>query len=569
MVQRILLALILSFIVTACLAQPDSLEVVSPDTLLTQSPQVDRALIEAQIVRQMNTRDLFRPFLRESSPQLSSLDLYRASYHAVGLDNALTASERHGFTTLPGIWSRAYILQHYDTFYEQSSRGSTLVYGEDDYTQPVMLTDLQAGLGDYEFNFARLGLKKNQLFGFPGLSYRLDFLAQTGLWTGIDHDQTSMRHYLSARLGKFLIETEYANWAVDASSQDLQPLWWKSSNFVIDHKLRQLYAALRNPWLDLSLLSTAERAKAGTVGLDQKNSSLQLKASKTLKVGKHSLSAEYEHLQTDLDYSPRNTSVSRIYDDLLKAVYGFSNADLNLQLEAELYDFEHLRLEGDSAWNWLGMTLGMRGMVSGLDPEPVSLIDIYNPALVITPVNQYLNAMASGYLSAHLSPALSIGLNAGLKQYHSPGTGPAWEDRTQLPFADMKAGLETSFGSYRLSAGQSVNWQGQAEPVPGGFEIAELPQWRYQTHIQLQRDMRNDNRLFGGLSYLGHSSYFSATQSGQEFSAAGIMDLWAGVQISKLFELKLSFKNVLDTDIYGVYPVPRSVHATLRWFYLN
>ena len=569
MVQRIILALILIFSGSFIYAQADSLEVAAVDTLALSQPVVDRLVIEDWVSNQLQARNLFRSFLDQPSPILNNLDLYRASYHAIGLNNPALSIQRHGFSQIPGIWSQGYYLQAYDAFYNQSTIEQSVSFDEAGYTQPVLVTDLQAGLGDYEYNFARLGLKKNQVFGFPGLYYSLDFLAQTGLWTGIDHDQTSMRHYLSAALGRFVIEAEYADWAVDASSQDLNPVWWQSSNFVIDHKLRQYYAAISSPWLDLSLLSVSEKAKAAS--LDQSNRSFQIKAEKSVQIAQHQLSASYEHMNTELDYSPQASFADRVYDDLLSAAYGYLGDKMSLSLQAGYYDFAHLRLEGDNSWNWLGMKLGVHGMKSGLENVPIDLINIYDPASYINPVNQYLDASVSGYIQADLVQGLDLSINGGQRFFRSSGISStvAWEDEAALPFVDSRLALNRSFGKYQLVASQVLNWQAETELAASGYNYTDLPQFRLQSYLQLKRDMNNNNYLFGGLSFTGHSSYISSTQNGQEFAAAGILDIWAGVQISKLFELSVSFKNVLDSDIYGVYPIPQSLHASLRWFYLN
>ena len=567
MVQRIFLALILIVLSTLIYAQLDSLEVVTEDSLRIQIPLANRQVIEYWVTDQMQARRLFQSFLRDSSPVLNSVDIYRAAYHAVGMDNMALGIQRYGFSVVPGIWSQAFYLQQYDSVYRQTVSGSTVGFTEPKYDDPVLITDLHAGLGDYEFNFARVGLKKNQIFGFPGLYYSLDFLGQTGLWTGINHNQSSMRHYLSIALGRFVIEGEYMGWAVDASSQDLKPMWWQSANYVIEHKYKQFYAALRNPWLDLSLISVSDQAKATLQNINLRNSSLQVKASKALQIGAHQLYVDYEHASSELEYTPIPTAENRVYDDLVSARYLYVGDRLNADLEARYYNLKDLYLEGDSSWNWLGMKLGVHGMKSGLANASQSVIDLYNPTATIYPVSQILNAQYSGYVSANLLQDIELSLNAGQKVLDSSGS--TWSDQTTLPFADLKLGLQKDYGKYRLSASQVLNWQAEADAARPGIYYTELPGFRYQSYLQLKRDMDNDNALFAGLSYVGHSSYFSSTQTAQEFAAAGIMDMWAGVQISKLFELTLSFKNVLDSDIYGIYPIPRSVHASLRWFYLN
>ncbi|HOH47354.1 MAG TPA: hypothetical protein PLX59_05890, partial [Candidatus Cloacimonadota bacterium] len=63
--------------------------------------------------------------------------------------------------------------------------------------------------------------------------------------------------------------------------------------------------------------------------------------------------------------------------------------------------------------------------------------------------------------------------------------------------------------------------------------------------------------------------YYLSIMPPVKITGSAIMDMWAGVQISKLFDFTVSFKNVFDSDLYGTYPIPQSVHANLHWYYLN
>jgi hypothetical protein len=51
--------------------------------------------------------------------------------------------------------------------------------------------------------------------------------------------------------------------------------------------------------------------------------------------------------------------------------------------------------------------------------------------------------------------------------------------------------------------------------------------------------------------------------------ASTVLDVFAGVRISKLFDFNVSVKNLLSTSIYGLYPIPLSIHANVRWFFIN
>jgi len=48
-----------------------------------------------------------------------------------------------------------------------------------------------------------------------------------------------------------------------------------------------------------------------------------------------------------------------------------------------------------------------------------------------------------------------------------------------------------------------------------------------------------------------------------------VIDIWAGVKIGRRFDFQVTYKNLLDSRIYEAEPLPGSLQASLRWYFLN
>ncbi|MDZ4182075.1 MAG: hypothetical protein U1B83_04295, partial [Candidatus Cloacimonadaceae bacterium] len=118
-------------------------------------------------------------------------------------------------------------------------------------------------------------------------------------------------------------------------------------------------------------------------------------------------------------------------------------------------------------------------------------------------------------------------------------------------------------GDYLIDLEHDTLWQ-QEDDI-----LREHPQWQLRNTLVITRVLPYNNAIFAGLGILGHTEYRTLDPSAFLVESSAALDLWAGVRITNLFELSVAFKNVGDASIYGVYPIPASLHASIRWFYLN
>ena len=186
---------------------------------------------------------------------------------------------------------------------------------------------------------------------------------------------------------------------------------------------------------------------------------------------------------------------------------------------------------------------------------------------------QFITSDYAAILNTDSYYGISARLQGGLRSFKKAGvaiTGTGdYSTQQDLPYFDLMLGYGRSFGTIDLSLKQTVNYQSQDEAQQSFMKLTEIPQWRYQSSMILQKNLPRHNTIRAGLSIWGHSDYYLPIVTPVLIEGSAITDIWAGVQISRLFDFTVAFKNIFDTDLYATYPIPRSLHASLSWYFLN
>jgi hypothetical protein len=99
--------------------------------------------------------------------------------------------------------------------------------------------------------------------------------------------------------------------------------------------------------------------------------------------------------------------------------------------------------------------------------------------------------------------------------------------------------------------------------------LFEQPELQGQSHFKVTKDMDYGNALSAGINLTGHTDYTKADKELTPVYGALVADAWFGVRITDLFEFQVAMLNLGNNTIYGVYPHPRTLTATIHWFYLN
>lgn len=430
-----------------------------------------------------------------------------------------------------------------------------------DYPHEVTLSDIEVGIGDFEHLTGRGALRKNRLFGVEDLYLSLDFLVQSGYWLEQDSGRNAFKLYLSAPLGKTTLQLGFADLNSQLSMHTLKPEYWRTQNFTVERRYRTLYAAWRSPWINVALFNENDTSRADEFYQTLRNDALHLKAWETFNYRDYGVTAFYEH-----SFANRNfTLYPEDHEQLAGLELRSASPLLAGELKAELYDLERLSLSGDVFHAWEKFDLG--GVFRFRDHPSefhLSVPNIYGETDSLRRVELREKRNLGGYLRYRPNADSRILLNAGSRNIFQQGWNA--ENITagsrEVTYLRLGAELRQTWKQWQLDWFPSFTWQN----IDLLFEEAEF---QYQSHLGLTRLLSHDNALFAGFSLTGHSGYLSSDPTYFEVQTSAIADVWAGVRITERFELTVTYKNLADSAIYGVYPLPPSLHASLRWFFLN
>lgn len=525
-----------------------------------------RVQIEEWITQQRKSKSPYSLWgVSDYYPGLSPM-LYRNEYNAIGLNRGYSKIKLKRSLLPVSMMSDVLYQGYFQAFYQDSVRLGDQDFDESRYHYPVTVTDLQAGMGDYEQRFARVSLKKNDLLGVGDMYYAFDLLAANGWWADASTAQTSMRHLLNIPIGPVEVELEYANYAQDIAMQQLRPVYWQGTVFPIEHRFRWLNAAIQSPYLDVSITSILDEARSTSFSVNPKNHVTLYKAGKGLVFGISSIRAAYEYAQRDTNISLAPDRSRPDYEHLIQAEYDLTGKAFSSAVEAGLYDWENPYLQARAVAQIGKITAGARFRKDFYDPMPqTSFPDIFTGTGTISGADimypqEY--ALQIGFVP-YQARKISMELGRRKVRNYIPSGGSDVLVEAEPLFAGMNVSAVFPMGDFWLEWSQDLAWTQQAE------QIRELPQWTFTGDICLTRSLNWDNALFAGLSCTGHSSYTSSHASAFLADTSSIWDARVGVRISKLFEISVAYRNFTDSTIYGAYPIPPTLQASLRWFYLN
>jgi hypothetical protein len=533
-----------------------------------------RDTIRAWIKDEFVSFDTYSPLLQPSltTNHLPNLEVYRHGYHYSGHYNSRYTLSNDGFGQPASVFGNALYLGYYDSFGRASSDLQTLSFAYPVYEQPVPIADIQAGLGDYEFKYARGSLKKNHLFDVENLYYSFDFLVQTGDWTEVFSDQTSTLHRMRIPFGKSILSLFYADYEQNISMTQLAPVYWQVANYTIDHKLIQYAVKLNTPYLDLAWRRSEERAKSIAFASSIKNYTHQFLGSKALQFANADSSM---NAAIDLSYEKQwhETSTEMFnaeHADIVGLAVKASYQDAEISLMNTLYDYEDISVIGDFGYQYRAYKAGLLYSITTDNEDSYKVLPSINTVGdSIWAITSFTPQQFALYINKAHTQDLSFKAMLGFKNIINnlpyqldSGWVNIKYDKT-IAYASLNAQFYKQYGAYIVDLRQNLLWHDYDN------DLRELPQYSYQTYAGIERLLPHNNSLFAGMGINGHSSYLVQNVNNWIVENSTILDLWGGFRITDMFELSVSFKNVLDGTIYGIYPIPQSVHASVRWFYLN
>jgi hypothetical protein len=456
----------------------------------------------------------------------------------------------------------------YYSYAPQDGLGNPIVHTQS-YVDPkiVTRTDVYAGLGDNEFNFAKARVMKSNLFGLKGVSTDIGFLVQNGFWQETISDQTSTRVFTSFPIKplRMVMSVNMENYDQNIPSTVLLPGMQNGSLFRIGHKLQDF--SLRCKYDKFYFAWRTEHETMQSSGILNKQ--------------------DYKVEQLMIK------SYLRLHDLHVQYAYQY-NYNRDIKVAQQLYQYNKLpmhqgliTLQNDHKLYYQAQALITE---DGLD-KAMADIALYNPriglfgefyngknntqtikGLYITEPKTYSPAAYSKYTLALKSFSwelnnMDIDISAGGKRfvtthYNDIDSIDVTRKSDRL-YSELMVNYKRTFGAYTASLDQTLQWT----QFKSG--LYEQPEFTGQTRFKIVKDMKYNNALSIGINLTGHTDYTQADSRNTLIYGSLIADAWFGVKITDLFEFQVMMKNLNNNLIFGLSPQPRTIIGTIHWFYLN
>ncbi|MFB3844658.1 MAG: hypothetical protein ACE14O_02765 [Candidatus Cloacimonadaceae bacterium] len=493
---------------------------------------------------------------------------YRSNYFMLGLNNYPYLIMKDGFIQPARIYYNALQFQMLSAFRDVSFDHAVASFANEKYLSPVMLTDVTAGLGDYEYNFARVLLRKNGLFGKNDFYAEAGLLAQNGWWQETVCEQTSMRLFLSLPVRNTTLSFNWEKYNQDIPSPELLTGFSGSQIFSLSQELDDIYLKWQLPWFTLGWNSQCEK-------LHKKNyiNRQNFRTDQLLLTASHEFAPANLDLTYQYNYHQDLPSAQSLYQynteakhhALLKAEKQIKTFAYQSQLAFTEDGFDLGSLEAGLIRKQRSFSL----IYTNYNGKHSALSDslFYTNSAVLTYPSVYLNQ--SQALRYRFNPArgkIKFDLYFGNKVIKYKSQSPSAElsnlDKNSL-YSESLIQLKHEFGRYLAFYEQTCEWNQYQKDLP------ELPEVQYQSRFKLERDLNYNNRLSAGINLTGHTDYHLADARQTTVFGALVADAWLAVKITDLFEFQVELSNLGDNIIYGVYTHPRTLLANVHWFYLN
>jgi len=484
---------------------------------------------------------------------------YRLSFDFAGLQNQPGNLKTGGFI-VPASFLQSWTHQGYlSQFHILEHRTNGLDARPFAYEHPVSLSRLEGSLGDYDSRYALASFAKGDLFGIQGSGMQFDYTLYNGYWVDSPNSGNSIRQYLSYRHRDLLLSVDLASYQKDAGSYELNPTYWHMGNFRYNHSFSQVIGRISHPYLQISFASLSDRLSAPGFAEDWKSKSLHLAAEKNFQLPDTELGLRYEYRDLTRDFRPAMAYNQGDYHHIISSEINHESL-VRFALETELMDWERWRTQLDLSGDIGFLRIGAESRFAGghnpetigtspMDGSPMPIVDLYSPRE---------NALYSQFILRDLSLKLSVG------QRREEQSRAATRFTRDLSLMRLGASYDARY----------KDWQFRIDSVWNYLEYDQAlmasPEFSFSSEQRIYRHLSHDNRLELGFALHGHSDYYLPNAVNPYLiEASTLVDAWAGVRISKLFDFGVSAKNILSTSIYGLYPVPLSIHANLRWFFVN
>jgi len=487
--------------------------------------------------------------------------------HIFGLPSDNYLIKRGNFTELASIYPTSLKLQNYNRFYSEALSGDYYTLSKELYQLPVTAIEVVASTGDYDLATGYFALKKNKFLDKYNIDFRMNFV-KGDLYYGNELASNSS--------STLIIPLTNSQLNISLNSISYEGPYYRLSpafqlNQTIFEETSQAISLLYNTsYLDLGLKYSTDSYKKITPNTLNRQY-FQLLLAKELAVKHWSGKISYEYFIHNEDfYSQELNSLSSDIDQIVDFEVASDYDKFNLSNRLVLtYPYQLL---SNSAVTYNFFSHWQLGLFTNnrrnLKKDNLLTEYNYDSDTAIAKAPFYLNeknytGLDFGFASSDLNLAAKVGyasIKSQLFEYESNNNYIALKSQ-------VSGNYSHTFGKYRLNLASQMKYYIELL----GLDIHYTPVASSTSSLELSRDMNHDNFIKAGVSYLYIDSFLALENaSSLAYQETSLLDVYLGFQITKQFEIKGYWKNILNNEsIAGYQTIPQSITVLISWNFLN
>ena len=572
----------LLFSLTFLFAQADSLATLN-DSMLFQQAKADslaiQALLDSLDIAQdtIDYSDYLNLFERVEEYKSSSRDTFQADPgktlfwsvqgHLFGLSSENYFIRKDHFSELGSPYPTYLKLQNYNRFYTDSWQGNFYTLAKEYYDLPVTAIEVVASTGDYDLGTGYVALKKNKFLDKYNLDFRMNFVKGDFYYGSELASNTSAN--LIIPFTKSNLDIAFNSIAYEGPYHRLSPAF-RINSTIFENNSHSISAFYSNNLLNLGVKYASENY-TGIAPKTLEREYLQILFNKEFS-SEHwlgQINLEYFVHKEDF-YSQEMNSLSSDIDHLLDISLASDYDHFNLSNRAvitlpyQLLTNTEISYNFSENWNigaftYLKETLKKENLFNDYSPSEES-------ALVDYPF--YLNEKLDTGLSLNFS---SLNLNLGLSVSNTNIENELYQSSIKNDYQAVKTqfsgNISHSYDKYGIHLSSLMKFYQDYE----NYDIHYLPKAVLTNSFELSRDVNHNNYIKAGIAHHFFDAYLAVEDKNEVlYPQASLLDIYLGFQITKQFEIRGYWKNILDNQtITGHRAIPQSITVLISWNFLN
>lgn len=509
---------------------------------LKKMKEIDPDSLKKQIIQSIQDQN------NKEKDEFTLLPNYSFDYHIKGLLSDQPFVIKQGFLDRNYEIENSLVYQNYMPLYQITKQNQVLSLQLPDYNLRPLLTYSHMGIGAQELKFANLTVQKAHLLNIENLDFYTGYFAQDGFSLQTQEKSANSILSLKYQMDDLFFKTEFMGLNQDFTTNRMKLISFPTSDYdIVSQQLNEICFTTGFKIFNISYLN--------------KSNSYSSLTDHHYEMKENSFSAG---INTRL-FNQKISYQAQLMQE--KAVNDTMKVDENgiwhlLNLETQ---YKKLRLTHHSFIKNINDLYHQSTMSIDL-LNHLSLIGSYQgyerpKSYYILKEDQYFVSKTMFGLSTSY-PLLDMDLMIGTGDKHQEIFINQTVIRKSEDLNLMSALIKSSFSykDYILTV-ILLNEYNSSEIL---YNCAKL-NGKYD--FNLVRPLKHDNKIFAGLTAYYHSSvyFLNGLKDGNT-----VVDTYLGCNITKLFEFRVDFKNILNTEKYYESSLnPYYIGASVKWNFIN